>query len=80
MQPFKAHEIGATLTGLVQLTLPRAIIPAPLALTDGNEVDRPRISVLMQSSQESWLENDPFDNVIQLDLNRGDLPVLFLWP
>ena len=74
VQPFKAHEIGATLTGLVQLTLPRAIIPAPLALTDDNEVDRPRISVLMQSSQESWLENDPFDNVIQLDLNRGDLP------
>ena len=74
VQPFKGHEIGATLTGLVQLTLPRAIIPAPLTITDDNEVDRPRISVLMQSSQESWLENDPFDNIIQLDLNRGDLP------
>lgn len=74
VQPRKGHEIVSKLVGLVQLNLPRAVIPAPLAITDGNEVDRPRISVLMQSSHESWLENDPFNNITQLDLHKGDLP------
>ncbi len=65
------HEITNEIDFLVRLLLPRAIIP--ISLPNNSDVDLPKVSMLLRSSDNSWIETSSFSRTPVFEESNGDL-------
>jgi len=65
------HEITNEIDFLVRLLLPRAIVP--ISLPNNKDVDVPKVSTLLKSSDNSWIETSSFNRTPVFEEANGDM-------
>ena len=65
------HEITNEIDFLVKLLLPRAIIP--ISKPNNKDVDLPKVSMLLRSSNDSWIEMSSLNQYPKYNELDGDI-------